>query len=233
MSIRSRLLLLTLLATLLPVLLGAARFLQMRQASIEEDTQQLAALVHQQAGLLNERVLGTTQLLYGLARADDLLPGADRASCSAFLSEVREAYPQYTGILTILPDGRLYCDSLRTGRELDLRDRAYFKAAVAAPGGVVLEPVFGRLTGLAVMQVAHPVRSKEGELLFVLLASLDLQKLVEDRPTFSPQTQLLLLSEKGQVLATSGMAGAGDPAGASLADTALFKFIGAGGAAHG
>ncbi|UJW80740.1 ATP-binding protein [Hydrogenophaga sp. SL48] len=229
MSIRSRLLLLTLLATLLPVLLGAARFLQMRQASIEEDTQQLAALVHQQAGLLNERVLGTTQLLYGLARADDLLPGADRASCSAFLSEVREAYPQYTGILTILPDGRLYCDSLRTGRELDLRDRAYFKAAVAAPGGVVLEPVFGRLTGLAVMQVAHPVRSKEGELLFVLLASLNLQKLVEDRPTFSPQTQLLLLSEKGQVLATSGMAGAGNPAGASLADTALFKFIGAGG----
>ncbi|MGS5085037.1 ATP-binding protein [Hydrogenophaga sp. A37] len=229
MSIRSRLLLLTLLATLLPVLLGAARFLQMRQASIKEDTQQLAALVQQQAGLLNERVLGTTQLLYGLARADDLLPGADRASCSAFLSEVREAHPQYTGILTILPDGRLYCDSLRTGRELDLRDRAYFKAAVAAPGGVVLEPVFGRLTGLAVMQVAHPVRSKEGELLFVLLASLDLQKLVEDRPTFSPQTQLLLLSEKGQVLATSGHAGAGDPAGASLADTALFKFIGAGG----
>ena len=233
MSIRSRLLLLTLLATLLPVLLGAARFLQMRQASIEEDTQQLAALVRQQAELLNERVQGTTQLLYGLARADDLLPGKDRASCSAFLSEVREAYPQYTGILTILPDGRLYCDSLRTGRELDLRDRAYFKAAVAAPGGVVLEPVFGRLTGLAVMQVAHPVRSKDGELLFVLLASLNLQKLVDDRPTFSAQTRLLLLSERGQVLATSGHGGAGDPAGASLAATALFKFVSAGGARTG
>ena len=229
MSIRSRLLLLTLLAALLPVLLGAARFLQMRQASIEEDTQQLAGLVQQQAGLLNERVLGTTQLLYGLARADDLLPGADRASCSAFLSEVREAYPQYTGILTILPDGRLYCDSLRTGRELDLRDRGYFKAAVAAPGGVVLEPVFGRLTGLAVMQVAHPVRTREGALLFVLLASLNLQKLVEDRLTFSPQTQLLLLSERGQVLATSGNAGAAESAGASLAGTALFRFISAGG----
>lgn len=233
MSIRSRLLLLTLLATLLPVLLGAARFLQMRQASIEEDTQQLAALVQQQAGLLNERVQGTTQLLYGLARAGDLLPGEDRASCSAFLSEVREAYPQYTGILTILPDGRLYCDSLRSGRELDLRDRAYFKAAVAAPGGVVLEPVFGRLTGLAVMQVAHPVRSNEGALLFVLLASLNLQKLVDDHPAFTPQTHLLLLSEKGQVLATSGMAGAGNPAGASLAGTALFNFIGAGGARTG
>lgn len=225
MSIRSRLLLLTLLAILLPVLLGVARFLEARQAAIEADTVQLADLAQRQAELLNERVQGTAQLLYGLARASDVLPGADRASCSAFLSEVREAYPQYTGILTILPDGRLFCDSLRTGRELDLRDRAYFKAAVAAPGGVVLEPTFGRLTGLAVLQVAHPVRSKDGQLLFVLLASLNLQKLVEYRQTDSPQTQLLLLSKQGQVLASSGHVGTGSPAGSSLAGTQLFQFI--------
>lgn len=229
MSIRSRLLLLTLLAALLPVLLGVARFLQARQEAIEADTLQLADLAQRQTELLNERVQGTAQLLYGLARAGDLLPGTDRASCSAFLSEVREAYPQYTGILTILPDGRLYCDSLRSGRELDLRDRAYFKAAVAAPGGIVLEPTFGRLTGLAVLQVAHPVRSKDGELLFVLLASLNLQKLVEYSETASPQTRLLLLNRQGQVLASSGHAGAGNPAGASIADTPLFEFIGGGG----
>lgn len=229
MSIRARLLLLTLLATLLPVLLGVARFQQARQATIEADTLQLADLAQRQAELLNERVQGTAQLLYGLARASDLLPGADRASCSAFLSEVRNAYPQYTGILTIQPDGRLYCDSLRTGRELDLRDRGYFKAAVAAPGGVVLEPTFGRLTGLAVMQVAHPVRSKNGELLFVLLASLNLQKLVEHSQAVSPQTQLLLLNKQGQVLASSGHADTGNPAGSSIAGSPLFEFLGAAG----
>ena len=53
MSIRSRLLLLTLLATLLPVLLGVARFVQARQATIEADTAQLAALAQQQAETLN------------------------------------------------------------------------------------------------------------------------------------------------------------------------------------
>lgn len=64
-----------------------------------------------------EKIQGTAQLHYGLARARDLFTD-DRAACSAFLSEVREAYPQYTGILTIKPDGRLFCDSLRSGRAL-------------------------------------------------------------------------------------------------------------------
>ncbi len=69
---------------------------------------------------------------------------------------MREACPQFTGILTMLPDGRLFCDSLRSGRVLDLRDRAYFKAALASKGAVALQPTFGRLTGQAVLQVAYP-----------------------------------------------------------------------------
>ena len=116
MSIRSRLLLLTLLATLLPALLGVARFLQARQATIEADTAQLANLAEQHARTINERVQGTAQLLHGLARAGDLLQGSDRAGCSAFLSKVRGAYPQYTGILTIRPAGSLFCDSTTGSR---------------------------------------------------------------------------------------------------------------------
>ncbi len=228
MSIRSRLLLLTLLATLLPALLGLVRFLQARDATIEADTALLAQLAQQHADMLNERVQGTAQLLYGLARAGDLLAPADRAACSAFLSEVREAYPQYTGILTIRPDGRLFCDSLRSSRELDLRDRAYFKAASRAAQGVVLEPTFGRLTGTAVLQVAHPVRSAQGDLQFVLLASLNLQKLAESQALSLPGAHLLLISAQGQVLARSRDTGNAAAAGASLVGTPLMQFIQAG-----
>ena len=178
MSIRTRLLLLTLLATLLPALLVLARFLSDRERAIEADTGTLALFAQRRAEAVAEKIQGTAQLHYGLARARDLFTD-DRAACSAFLSEVREAYPQYTGILTIRPDGKLFCDSLRSGRELDLRDRAYFKAALAARDRVLLEPVFGRLTGTAVLQIAYPVRSAQGELQFVLLASLNLQKLFE------------------------------------------------------
>ncbi len=228
MSIRARLLLLAGLAVLLPALLGLARFLQARELAIVEDTGRLSLIAQQQADTISERIQGTAQLLFGLARAQDLRQGNSREACSAFLSEVREAYPQYTGILTIQPDGRLYCDSLRSGRDLDLRDRAYFKAALRAPGGVVLEPAFGRLTGTAVLQVAHPVRSGQGELLFVLLASLNLQKLVQNEKLAVHGGELLMLDHKGLVLArTRGaqMPNGGDPAGSSMAGTPLFDFI--------
>lgn len=231
MSIRSRLVLLTLLATLLPALLGVVRFVQSREQTIEADTAQLTLIVQQQADTIAERIQGTAQLLYGLARADELLHGGDRPACSAFLAEVRAAYPQYTGILTIQPDGRLFCDALRSGRELDLRDHACFKAAQAAGSGVVLEPVFGRLAGLAVLQVAHPVRSARGELRFVLLASLNLQQLLEHERMALAAAKLLLLDDKGLVLARSRSDGVGDPTGSSMAGTPLFRLM-TSGAAH-
>lgn len=102
MSIRTRLLLIALLATAFPVLLVMARFVQERDAAMANDTVSLAALAHSRAVALNEKIQGTAQLLYGLARARDLAT-EDRAACSTFLSEVREAYPQFTGILTVRP----------------------------------------------------------------------------------------------------------------------------------
>ena len=77
---------------------------------------------------------------------------------------------QFTGILTINPDGSLFCNSLRTNRTLDLRDRAYFKQALVAHGIVTLRarirPVDGdigvadRLPGAPGIRGAeiHPAR---------------------------------------------------------------------------
>ncbi len=224
MSIRTRLLLLTLLATLLPALLVLARFLYDRDRAIQADTATLALFAQRRADSIAEKIQGTAQLHYGLARAQDLFT-EDRAACSAFLSKVREAYPQYTGILTIKPDGRLFCDSLRSGRELDLHDRSYFKTALLTQNKVVLEPVFGRLTGSAVLQIAYPVRSEKGELQFVLLASLSLQKLFEADAPPVPGASLLLFDRKGTVLARSQAGTGGEhPVGASMAGTALYNF---------
>lgn len=85
-----------------------------------------------------------------------------------------QEHPQYTGLLTIRPDGSLFCDSLRSGRTLDLRDRHYFQRALTARQPVV-EAVIGRLTGKGVLQVAYPVRDAAGALRYILLASLDMQ----------------------------------------------------------
>src|SRR3954471_21183806 len=169
MSLRTRLLILVIAAMLVPAILVGLRFVQNRTSEINAALANLSATADEIANDLDEKIQSTAQLHYGLARARDL-DTRDKAACSAFLSDVREEYPQFTGILTIDPDGSLFCDSLRTNRTLDLNDRAYFKQAKVSQGAVAVEPVFGRLTGLSVLQIAYPVRSEAGALKFVLLA---------------------------------------------------------------
>ena len=138
---------------------------------------------------------------------------------------MREEYTQFTGILTINPDGSLFCNSLRTNRTLDLRDRAYFKQALVAHGVVTLEPVFGRLTGTSVLQIAYPVRPESGELKFILLASFNLKKFAEYHDKrLSNDNEILLVDRKGMVLVAPQGKGGTEPAGASIANSELFRF---------
>ncbi len=201
MNIRTRLMLLVLLATLLPAVLIGLRFIQDRNENIAMAKQHLAAASNSLALRIASSIQGTAQLHYGLARAKDL-DTTDRMACSSFLSDVREANPQYTGILTITPEGQLFCDSLLTGRTLDLRERGYFKQALVTTKGVTLEPVFGKLTGIAVLQIAYPARTSSGALKFVLLASLNLDNLVKQFMSENPQAkfEIALTDNEGKVL---------------------------------
>ena len=125
MSLRTRLLILVIAAMLVPASLVGLRFMQNRTSEINAALANLAASADDIASDLDEKIQGTAQLHYGLARARDLDTRA-KAACSVFLSDVREEYPQFTGILTIDPDGSVFCDSLRTNRSIDLNDRGYF-----------------------------------------------------------------------------------------------------------
>ena len=172
MSLRSRILLLVLAASLLPVLAMLWLLLENRATTVVEARNQLVARGEIIASDLDDKIAGTTQLLFGLGRVP-IIGSEDKAACSDFLFEVLKEHPQYTGLLTVKPDGNLHCDSLRTGRTLNVRDRAYFKQALTASGPVV-EAAVGRLTGKAVLQIAYPVRNTDGALRYILLASLDM-----------------------------------------------------------
>lgn len=225
MSLRTRLLVLVIAAMLVPAVLVGLRFVQNRTNEIDAAVAGLSAAANDISADLDEKIQGTAQLHYGLARARDL-DTLDKAACSDFLSAVREEYPRFTGILTITPGGSLFCDSLRTDRTLDLRDRAYFRQALTARGTVTLEPVFGRLTGTSVLQIAYPVRTETGELKFILLASFNLKKFAEDHERrLSNESEILLVDRKGTLLVTPDGTDSVEPAGASIADTKLFRFV--------
>jgi signal transduction histidine kinase/CheY-like chemotaxis protein len=224
MSLRTRLLILVIVAMLVPAILVAVRFIHNRTSEIDAALVDLSATANDIAGDLDEKIQGTAQLHYGLARARDLDTN-DKAACSDFLSAVREEYTQFTGILTITPDGGLFCDSLRTDRTLDLRDREYFRQALMAHGVVTLQPVFGRLTGTSVLQIAYPVRAESGKLQFILLASFNLQKFAEYHDKrLASDNEILLVDRKGTVLVAPQGGSSTKPAGTSIADSELFRF---------
>ncbi len=116
------------------------------------------------------------------------------------------------------------CSAIRsgTGRDLDLRDRKYYQQASSPGGGVALEPVFGRLTGTAVLQVAYGARGPAGELKFVLLASLNLEKFIRDNDQSGKE--VLLMDLEGKVMAWSPTDTRGLHRGSSMVQQPLFAF---------
>lgn len=223
MSIRARLLLLILFATFVPAVVGGFHFLELRESEIADAERLLAAEARRMAQELGDTVRGTAQLHYGLSRARDF-DAPDKAACSAFLADVLKEHPQYTGILTIEPNGDLFCDSLRTGRVLNLTDRRYFQEALNSKNPLAVEPVFGRLTGIAVLQIAYAVRRERGEARFVLLASLNLEQYVQSRSQTLPfrSAVIALMDEKGTILSWNPD---GDKLrGSSVADSPLHRF---------
>ncbi|TCH98778.1 response regulator [Roseococcus sp. SYP-B2431] len=221
MSIRTRLLLLVLCAALIPIFLIGVRFVSDRDKAIRLATTGLTVEAKAAAAALNERIRGTAQLEYGLARARDL-DTTDRAACSAFLAAVLLEHPQYTGLLTILPNGQLFCDAMSTGRSLDLRDRRYFQRAIANPGTLAVQPAFGRLSGAAVLQIAFAPPARDGVPPFVLLASLDLDRFLRD--LLAPGTDMLLLTGDGTVLSWLPLENNSDRQGAQITGEPLFAF---------
>jgi diguanylate cyclase (GGDEF)-like protein len=223
MSLRDRILLLVLLAALAPALVNGAFLVEHREQEVKKAKDGLRSLARYAAENLDDKVKGTVQLLHGLSRSSDLDTG--KVACSAFLGNVLARYPHYTGLLTITPGGDLHCDSLRTGRQLNVGARGYFKQASAT-----LEPafevVFGGLTGIAVLQVAYPVLDDRGALKLVLLASLNLSQYAQGFAAAShyPSLQALIWDRKGTLMVREPEDGEAKLAGKAFAASEVFRF---------
>jgi diguanylate cyclase (GGDEF)-like protein len=227
LSLRARIFLLVLLATLVPSLAFALYLLEERAHHIEEAKHNLGTHAKYMAENLSDKARGTVQLLHGLSRAREL--DAGKAACSEFLADVLARYPQYTGLLTATPEGDLHCDSLNTGRKLNVRGRDYFKQVQAS-----LEPAFdvviGGLTGIAVLQVAYPVLDAPGKLKYVLLGSLNLSEYAQDIAEASqyPGLHTLIWNQKGTLMVRNPVEGGSDFVGKDFAASELFRFAASG-----
>jgi diguanylate cyclase (GGDEF)-like protein/PAS domain S-box-containing protein len=226
MSLRTRILMLVLLGVMLPAAAFVHYLVGHRDVRAAEARRALSSLAGAAATGLDARIRATSQMLYGLAHASNL-DTQDRAACSEFLAKVLAEHPQYTGLLTILPDANLHCDSLRTARNLNLANRSYFKEALTSERPA-FELVFGGLTGIAVLQVALASRDTGGNVKHVLLASINLDLFARDvlRNQPYPGMAVVVWDGKGTIMAMHPLPGDGEKlAGTPMADADIFRWL--------
>gem|GEM_PF-690119 len=171
-SLRARLILLVLIA-MAPVLgltlYTAFEQRQLSTAAVQETALRLARLTSTQQ---RQMILGTRQLLIGLAQLREVRE--DNANCSSFFALLLKAYPVYSNMGAINRHGEVYCSAIPMAGSTSAADRPYFKRAIQSADFAIGDYQIGRITGKAAINFGYPVIDDKRMIHGVVFAALSL-----------------------------------------------------------
>lgn len=173
-NLRTRLILLVLLAALPALALTLYSGLAQRQRSadiVQGEALQVARLAIADQEQLIESTRG---LLVALAQVPSLSP-ENLTDCQDFLSNLLAEFPSYTGFVAVTPVGDLYCSAPVISSATSFTDREWFQRVIQSQQPVVGEYVIGRVSGKAALVIAQPVFDSAGQLQAILGVGLDLE----------------------------------------------------------
>ena len=198
-SLRTRLLLLVLLAVI-PAL-GLALYAnleerQLRKALVYEHAMRLSRLISADYERLIE---DAQQLLVTLAQ----LPAVrdlNRAACNALFTDLLAQRSAYANLGVIDADGNIFCSALPG--QVYLGDRVYFRRAFETHDFAIGEYQVGRLTRKATVNFGYPVLDDAGRVHAVVFAALDLDWLnkLAGQAGLPPGTMLTVIDRNGTIL---------------------------------
>jgi signal transduction histidine kinase len=172
-SLRFRLLALVLLAVVPFLGLTLYTNIELRRLAIAGVEQDVLRVARSAASDQRDIIRDTRQLFFGLAQLATAQE-RDPDSCSAFFSRLLEQYPQYSLLGVAGPEGDLVCSAPPTHAAANFLQQAHFQRALQARDFAVSDYQIDRITDKAVISFAYPVLGAEGQILSVLVASLDL-----------------------------------------------------------
>jgi PAS domain S-box-containing protein len=175
-SVRGRLLSLAFLATLPLVGLVAWNALQVREVAISGAEEEMARGARLLAEEMADELRATISLLEALAVQPDVRDGREPA-CGEILRGQAAVGHRFANFLVIDHDGRALCGALPT-MQASYTDREYFQRAIKSREPLVARPIIGRPSGRAVVPVAIPVLDTAGVPDRVIVAGLDLTRLL-------------------------------------------------------
>ena len=172
-SLRSRLLLLILLAVLPTLALTVEEQLAARRQATQEALDETIRVAELAAAQQERLVDSARQLLIALA----LIPAVrdrDRSSCNALFGDLVQKFPRYANLGVAELDGEVVCSGLPIGQKTSIGDRSYFRGALRTGTFALGEYQIGRITRKPGVNVGYPVRGRDGRVRGVVFVAIDL-----------------------------------------------------------
>lgn len=200
-SIRTHLILLVAFAVTPALAIILYTGLEQKRNSLDEAHGQCSALVKALAGDMGNTVSSTRQLLTTLA----VLPqvrNLDAPACTRLFREILRSDDRYLNLQLFRPTGESVASVVPPPPGLNVSDRKYFRDAVRRRTFSAGEFIVGRTVNKPTFNFALPVTGNRGELLGVVQAAINLERVnaIFDRSHFPAGSALILLDGTGTIL---------------------------------
>ena len=144
-SLRSRAIILVLLAILPVLALNLYSYFDQREQAIRE-VQRDELVTARNLATLQETLIGTTrQLLMTLARLPQV-QRHNREACESLFAGVLAQCPYYAVLAAADPEGRIFASAPEAKGPVNIADRLFFQQAIQTRAFFVGEPVLGRIS---------------------------------------------------------------------------------------
>lgn len=202
MGIRLRLLALVLVAALPLFLIELWNQVGDRDRRLQELGAEVLAAARLSAAEQARHVETARSILETVLRS----PGVarrDAETCGAFLADIGERFPAYTGFGVASPNGTIFCSSIKDFVGRSLAERDYFIEALEAEGLAIGRFQRGIATARPIVGMAVPLLDATDEVVLVGVLGLDLWRFSESiaLPELPPGAALVVFDEHGTVLA--------------------------------
>ena len=172
-SLRVRLIILVLLATIPALGITLYTGLEQRQIAADKVKDDAQSLAHFVSNRQKQFIEGAHQFLYILAQLPQVRSN-DTAACSRLFNDLLNQYPHYLNIGAIGLDGYIFASAIPLNKPIYVADRPYFQRVLKTRKFTVGVYQIGRITGKPGVNLGYPVMDDIGKVKAVVFVALDL-----------------------------------------------------------
>lgn len=204
MSIRSQIIALIILMTLLPLVIIVYTAVEHQRHEIDEAIA-LAASVSIQIQNDQQVLLAGAEQLAATMSILPVVQQRNSAAVSSLLADLVKTNPQVTNIIIIDRTGSLWASAIPPKGPLSYADRRYFRNAVASGRVSSGEYTIGKITQAPVLAFAYPIKDRSGSVsdVMAVVFSLDRYSQLYNGNNATPTSSILLVDHKGTILYSS------------------------------